>query len=301
MLKNRRLKNTFIIFGCFIFLCTIVLMPYIVAQSKFCNYIFKDKGQIGDIIGGTTAPLIGLLGIVFTFIAFLKQIKFNNYQVIQLFENSFFNLIDRHSILQNNLLKDKERILNEFINEIEEDFNKLKNSETSEISDTEIFALIFLENTTPKLEKITKDYFQSLFNGKIDTDRDRCIFDGRNFDNLNESYHNQISQMKKGNKEFMSRQFIINNYLDSLFAIYEFIYNAKYIEKNGKDKKYYADITTSSLSLNENLLVYYYYITYRKSDSKKVLIHIINEFKILERIPTFLPVMSAYLFNTPNT
>ncbi|GGH59803.1 hypothetical protein GCM10011379_06990 [Filimonas zeae] len=53
-----------------------------VANDKdYLSYInTKDIGQIGDLLGGTTAPLIGGLGVILTFLAFIVQYQANQQQ-----------------------------------------------------------------------------------------------------------------------------------------------------------------------------------------------------------------------------
>ena len=39
---------------------------------------FSNTGQIGDTIGGLTAPFVGVFGAVLVYISFLKQVEANN-------------------------------------------------------------------------------------------------------------------------------------------------------------------------------------------------------------------------------
>ncbi len=56
----------------------ILLMPIVLTQTKVYSGIpFNDTGQIGDTIGGITAPLIGLLSAVLVYITFKAQIRAN--------------------------------------------------------------------------------------------------------------------------------------------------------------------------------------------------------------------------------
>jgi hypothetical protein len=45
------------------------------------DYTKEGIGQIGDVIGGTTAPFIGLLGAILIYISFQQQVKANQQQV----------------------------------------------------------------------------------------------------------------------------------------------------------------------------------------------------------------------------
>jgi hypothetical protein len=60
-----------------------------------CDFI--KTGQIGDTIGGTTAPIIGILSIFLLFYTLWEQIKFNKKQkeisIDEQFKSVFFNLL----------------------------------------------------------------------------------------------------------------------------------------------------------------------------------------------------------------
>ncbi len=45
--------------------------PFLLTQYSFLD--LTKKGEIGDTIGGTMAPFIGLAGVILTFIAFYVQ------------------------------------------------------------------------------------------------------------------------------------------------------------------------------------------------------------------------------------
>lgn len=64
-----------------IFCLLITAVPYILSRPAFWDdLIFDNKGQIGDLIGGTTAPFIGILSIILLYITFKEQRKFNKIQ-----------------------------------------------------------------------------------------------------------------------------------------------------------------------------------------------------------------------------
>ncbi|BES59900.1 hypothetical protein [Dysgonomonas capnocytophagoides] len=63
------------------FCLLITAVPYILSRPAFWDdLIFQNKGQIGDLIGGTTAPFIGILSIILLYITFKEQRKFNMIQ-----------------------------------------------------------------------------------------------------------------------------------------------------------------------------------------------------------------------------
>lgn len=59
---------------------------------------FTETGQIGDTIGGITAPFFAICSIYVTFLAFWIQYKFNSAQKADLdkerFEHNFFSYLD---------------------------------------------------------------------------------------------------------------------------------------------------------------------------------------------------------------
>ncbi|WP_177225873.1 putative phage abortive infection protein [Arsenicibacter rosenii] len=67
----------------------------------------EGLGQIGDVIGGVSSPIIGLIGALLTFLAFWIQYSFNQYQTIKIeeqgrdsersrFEGLFFEMLHIH-------------------------------------------------------------------------------------------------------------------------------------------------------------------------------------------------------------
>lgn len=59
------------------------LISFIVYQISHKTYGFdlSDKNNIGDALGGLTAPFIGIMGVVLTFLAFYVQYDFNKKQM----------------------------------------------------------------------------------------------------------------------------------------------------------------------------------------------------------------------------
>lgn len=77
-------------------------VPLIIIQWDFGYDLgtFKSN-EIGDAIGGITAPFIGFLGVVLTFFAFWVQYQYNLHQrediKIERFENKFYELLRQHN------------------------------------------------------------------------------------------------------------------------------------------------------------------------------------------------------------
>ena len=69
-----RYSSTFIVIVC----CWIFIGPYLLTQNFFSIKDFNESGQIGDTIGGITAPVIGLLSIILLYLTLIKQNEKNS-------------------------------------------------------------------------------------------------------------------------------------------------------------------------------------------------------------------------------
>lgn len=80
----------------------IFCIPLLLTNSWFYIKDFTVTGNIGDTIGGITAPFLSVLGSVLVFIAFKEQVKANNLvqkQFIQQnFDQLFFRLMDNQQV-----------------------------------------------------------------------------------------------------------------------------------------------------------------------------------------------------------
>ena len=96
-------KMTLIVFG-IIFIVDIILIRVI---KFYNNGIFDDEtGIIGDTIGGTTAPIVGILSVILLYFTFTEQRNSNERQRKiaddEQFKTTFFNLLQtQRSILKN--------------------------------------------------------------------------------------------------------------------------------------------------------------------------------------------------------
>jgi hypothetical protein len=73
-------ENRYILF-LLIGIVIIALMPLVFTRSmKFNTFDFTQTGQIGDTIGGITAPFVGILGAILVYISFNEQRKANMLQ-----------------------------------------------------------------------------------------------------------------------------------------------------------------------------------------------------------------------------
>ncbi|MGG7468147.1 hypothetical protein ACVVIH_12105 [Chryseobacterium arthrosphaerae] len=96
--SGKNLTRFIVVFAIFI----IILLSYIYIASHL-NWGFNmgDKNQIGDAIGGISAPFIGISTCILTFIAFYVQYDFNKKQSVFI----------------------KQQQINEFISEFNQTFN----------------------------------------------------------------------------------------------------------------------------------------------------------------------------------
>ena len=80
----------------------ILLLPVILTKVPFTFFDLTETGQIGDTIGGITAPFIGIIAGYLTFLAFHEQSKANKESAEDLkkerFESKFYNFL---SLLNN--------------------------------------------------------------------------------------------------------------------------------------------------------------------------------------------------------
>jgi hypothetical protein len=71
-------EDTITIYRLIIFIGAIFFIPIIIIPTNIFSYL-ETKGQIGDSIGGFTAPLIGGLNAILVYMAFKQQIKANEF------------------------------------------------------------------------------------------------------------------------------------------------------------------------------------------------------------------------------
>ena len=83
----------------FVMIALIVFAPLIFTRGLLCSSVaFNNTGQIGDTIGGTTAPFIGVLSAILLYVTLNEQRKFNRQQqrlaMEEQFKTMFFNLLN---------------------------------------------------------------------------------------------------------------------------------------------------------------------------------------------------------------
>jgi hypothetical protein len=63
-----------------LFACAILTLPWLLTRTWVSVIDFSSTGQIGDTIGGITAPFVGLLSALLIYRAFVVQVKANTIQ-----------------------------------------------------------------------------------------------------------------------------------------------------------------------------------------------------------------------------
>ncbi|WP_283687379.1 putative phage abortive infection protein [Dysgonomonas sp. Marseille-Q5470] len=75
----------------------VTLLAPILFTRGLTQYDFTETGEIGDTIGGITAPIIGILSVIFLIWTLWEQIDFNkkqkNISIDEQFKSTFFNLL----------------------------------------------------------------------------------------------------------------------------------------------------------------------------------------------------------------
>ena len=96
-------------------LLLILISPFLFTRLYFNDWFdFSNTGQIGDTIGGITAPIVNLLGAFIVYISFMAQVKANEIQQTALEDEKKRNRLNNNFSTLLPLLK-----------EYQEDFEKL--------------------------------------------------------------------------------------------------------------------------------------------------------------------------------
>ena len=84
-----------------ILIAIIIIILFCLLVTSTCKSLFKCTGQIGDTIGGITAPILGLVNIVLLYITFRgqgqfneEQSEFNNYTLLTNLQEKILDKLD---------------------------------------------------------------------------------------------------------------------------------------------------------------------------------------------------------------
>ena len=86
--------------------------PSVLCMNSLCKFFSfnQDTGAVGDTIGGTTAPIVGLISIFLLIWTLIEQKKSNDKQIRfmqdERFENTLFNLLNEQREITSSLYID---------------------------------------------------------------------------------------------------------------------------------------------------------------------------------------------------
>lgn len=104
MTKLKPWYNILVIVG----LLGVILGPWLFTRPYLCGWScfdFSQTGQIGDTIGGVTAPIVGIVSIILLWLTFREQLKFNEKQDTINNEQKKFNDASRVLSMQAQLMQ----------------------------------------------------------------------------------------------------------------------------------------------------------------------------------------------------
>lgn len=277
-------KKRWFVFFLLLFLISIPLWVYLIANWSFID--LSDKNEIGDAVGGIASPIIGIGGIILTFLAFYIQYKFN-------LEQSKLIAQQREERIQDKKDRDLEVSKEQFDRKFYE-LLKIHNDNVKEFNidnkylGRECFPQILnelkliyniLENNlkfTDKKEATLKSYV-ILFYGIDSKNVQRSFLGNPEIIKLFKNFYKDYNQYKKyispRSKEtfkenykldeeiilnyepFKGHQFRLNHYFRHLFFILESVENSVFLNIN--EKQEYFDIVRAQLSNYEQSLIYY--------------------------------------------
>lgn len=95
-----------------IIIVAIFITPFVLTRSSILDILdFSSTGEIGDTIGGTTAPIIGIVSILLLYLTLKEQIKFNHSQQQQSEEQAKIMREEQFKTTLFNLLQQQRDIL----------------------------------------------------------------------------------------------------------------------------------------------------------------------------------------------
>lgn len=102
MAKNQTFNRAFVVYTIIFILTSLCIYSFVprYLALMFSESYLRECGQVGDIIGGTTGPLIAIAASFLTFLAFWVQYKANKQQrndiSLERFESRFYEMLRLH-------------------------------------------------------------------------------------------------------------------------------------------------------------------------------------------------------------
>lgn len=225
-----------------------MFIPFILTRSGWEWLNFNDKGQIGDTIGGITAPFIGLLNVLLLYLTFQEQARFNQNQTEvvedEQFKDSLFGLLQKQREIKQDV---KSSFSHPYNSDVREIF-KVSNVKGEEFFEYAYKQLSFLFETfeSDKYDSIPMDEYQEIADEVESEIEEESYSKGLNGCNVPEE---------------LEKEFEIYRYNRRLPLILGYI-NNQYMISELNHFKY------QKLSNNENVkIAFVYYFFYRKHPS----------------------------------
>lgn len=294
------------------------IAPYILTQCDSSVVFDQNSGVIGDTIGGTTAPIIGILSIVLLSFTLIVQIRSNEKQqefaANEQFKSAFFNLLQTQR---------------DILAKLKITFSCLKNN-LYEIKHVEIVGIDVFTSAKEQLELIYKGLNYNTFYNNYDQDSayqktvsigeniipDPYLFAARkeqcesiakkklpfqlayvndSFSVSKEIYNryknaSAIQRIRIAYSLFFGKYDALNSYFRHLYHILQFVRSTENerlnnrISESKKNKihaqfKQYAQFVQAQMSTDELLLLYYH--SFIQKDLQELIIH----YDLLENLP----------------
>ncbi len=280
------------------------LIPLLKGQLNFGTVNFENLDGYGSFIGGLVGTFLTIIATYYIYKTYhsqkeelkkqKKQLKLQSQLIAQQqFESTFFNMLNVHRELKNDLeLNSNIRICDvatyvEVIDKKEGLF-KLPNTVTNEIETfyKGIKVFEFIREDFKVLFESFKDAETSISNGRQD-------FENILLDKTNEYLiENKDFLLQKNEKViidviyfkiFDTYKNILNHYCRNVYHILKFIRESE--EHNGNSYRKYADIFQSQLNVNEQFILFYNFIHF-VDESKEIYstINLANHYEFLENL-----------------
>lgn len=247
----------------FVLLVFIVVAPICLSQPglKFMNLATEGSAWIGDSIGGITAPFVGVLAVIATFLAFWAQYKYNQKQleftIKEQFNHAFYEMLGIHESITNSLRLESTEIRRTFERERDIPIDTVEVKTGREVFAYMYENLVVYEDETNGMFSCpnSKQYIglKGLF----------CAKQGKAY------------PIYESNKSVIS----LDHYFRQLYSIFKMIKDNKDIDEQSKYE--YSRIVRSTLSQYELILLFYNCLSSNGSEKFKPLV---EDYSILKNL-----------------
>lgn len=270
--------------------------PSLLCMNSWCSFFSFNQytGAVGDTIGGTTAPIVGLISIYLLIWTLIEQKKSNDKQIRfmqdERFENTLFNLlneqseitsslyIDFHGLAKNDVTKEihtNVRFFKMAVYELKILFNSLDSKEFHKEYDSDTVGKM--------MEQIADNlYYGVNLPHELKLENEESIHEGKKY--ALDAYFNDLYKISKTEfieyktksvenkiqfvyKKYFSRRINSGHYFRHLYRILKFIELNETRELNmvrndeqlSVKNKYleYAQFVQAQMSIEELLVIFY--------------------------------------------